>query len=278
MFGAGAHGNKAALTLTNPISADLSVMRPSILPNLVDAAARNADRGMADAALFEIGNIYRSADARGQVATATLLRTGDARRRHWAEPARAVDAYDVKADTLAVLEACGVNTASLQITADAPEWYHPGRSGQFRLGRDVVACFGELHPALLAHLKREEPMAGAEIFIASLPQPKRRGPQKELLKPSPFQPLHRDFAFIADRALAAETLAKALRGVDRNLVSAVDIFDVYQGKGVPEGKKSIALSVTIQPVDKTLTDAEIVTLSEKLVAAAAKAGASLRGT
>lgn len=277
LFGIHLHQNKAALTLSNPISADLSVMRPSILPNLVDAAARNTDRGYPDAALFEIGNIYRAPDAKGQILTATALRCGQAQSRHWAGQPRTVDAYDAKADALAILEACGVNTANLQLTTDAPDWYHPGRSGQFKQGQTVLASFGELHPGLLAQLKREEAMVGVEVFLAHIPAPKRKGPQKELLKPSPFQPLNRDFAFIVDATLRGETLVRALRAVDKQLITGVDIFDVYAGKGVPEGKKSLAISVTLQPVDKTLTDGEIVALTDKIIEAAAKAGATLRG-
>lgn len=266
----------AALTIANPISQDLAVMRPSVLPNLIDAAGRNADRGQQDAALFEIGSVFRGTDAKGQILTATTLRSGNARPRHWSEAARAVDVYDAKADALAMLEACGVNLSSVQITADAPDWYHPGRSGQIKLGREVLAVFGEIHPAILQKLKRDEAMAGAEVFIAALPLPKKKGPQKELLKPSPFQPVSRDFAFVADRSLAADTLVKAIRGVDRNLIAGVDVFDVYQGKGVPEGKKSLALAVALQPADKTLTDADITDISAKIIAAAEKAGAQLR--
>lgn len=277
MFGVHLYQNKAALTLTNPISADLAVMRPSILPNLVDAAARNTDRGLEDSALFEIGNVYRATDAKGQVLTATILRSGHARARHWAEAPRAVDVYDAKADVLAVLEACGINLAGVQITTDAPEWYHPGRSGQIKQGHTVLASFGELHPALLAKLKREEAMAGAEIFLANMPAPKKKGPQKELLKPSPFQPVSRDFAFIADTALEADKLVRAIKTADKALITHVDIFDVYQGKGVEPGKKSLAVAVTLQPIDKTLTDAEIVAVSDKILAAAKQAGAVLRG-
>jgi phenylalanyl-tRNA synthetase beta chain len=276
LFGIHLFQNKAALTLTNPISSDLAVMRPSILPNLLDAAARNTDRDIGDSALFEIGNVYRSTDAKGQILTASLLRSGNARPRHWAEGARRVDAYDVKADALAALEACGINTAGVQITADAPEWYHPGRSGQIKQGQTVLASFGEIHPGLLAKLKREEAMAAAEIFIGLMPPAKRKGPQKDLLKPSIFQPLRRDFAFIAAAAMTAEQLLRAIRAADKLLITAVEIFDVYQGKGVEPGKKSIGVSVTLQPQDKTLTDAEIVVLCDKIVAAAAQLGAELR--
>lgn len=276
MFGAHLHQNKAALTLTNPISADLSVMRPSILPNLVDAAGRNTDRGLTDSALFEIGNIYRSADAKGQILTATLLRVSHATPRHWAQTQRRVDVYDAKADVLAVLEACGINLSGVQITTDAPAWYHPGRSGQIKQGQTVLASFGELHPALLDRLKRDEAMTGAEIFLANMPAPKKKGPQKDLLKPSPFQPVSRDFAFIADAALPADKLIRAIKAADKALISTVDIFDVYQGKGVEPGKKSLAVAVTLQPIDKTLTDTDIVAVSDKILAAAREAGATLR--
>lgn len=270
LFGAQLHQNKKALTLTNPISSELSVMRPSILPNLIAAAGRNADRGFADACLFEIGNTYKATTAEGQLMTAAGLRSGSAVPRHWSGPARDVDAFDAKADALAVLESCGVNPASVQITADAPEWYHPGRSGVLRQGPAVLAYFGEIHPAILAVMKREEKYAGFEVFLGALPQPKKKGPRKELLKPSPFQPLSRDFAFVVDEKTEAEKLIRAIKAADKALIANVEIFDVYQGKGVEPGMKSIALGVTIQPVEKTLTDEEIVALSQKIVDSVAK--------
>ncbi|MEZ0261202.1 MAG: phenylalanine--tRNA ligase subunit beta [Alphaproteobacteria bacterium] len=265
LFGAQLHQNKKALTLTNPISSELSVMRPSILPNLIAAAGRNADRGYADACLFEIGNTYKATTAEGQQMTATGLRSGSAVARHWAGPARDVDAFDAKADALAVLESCGVNPAGVQVTADAPEWYHPGRSGALRQGPLVLAYFGEIHPAVLAAMKREEKCAGFEVFLGTLPQPKKKGSRKELLKPSPFQPLSRDFAFVVDEKVEAEKLIRAIKAADKALIAGVDIFDVYTGKGVDPGKKSVALGVIIQPVEKTLTDEEIVALSQKIV-------------
>lgn len=265
LFGANLNQNKKTLTLSNPISVELSVMRPSILPNLVAAAGRNFDRGYPDACLFEIGNIYRSTEAEGQVMTATGLRSGNAAPRHWSSPARDVDVYDAKADALAVLESCGINTNGVQISPDAPEWYHPGRSGTLRLGPAALAYFGELHPFILLQMKREEKYAGFEVFLPALPQPKKRGARKELLKPSPFQPLSRDFAFIVDEKTEAEKILRAVRSADKALISHADIFDVYAGKGVEAGKKSVALSVTIQPGDKTLTDAEIQALCQKIV-------------
>lgn len=277
LFGANDTQQKKALTLLNPISADLAVMRPSILPNLIEAAGRSADRGMPDAGLFEIGNIYKSPEAAGQIAVAAGLRSGNAVPRHWSGPARAVDALDAKADAFSILETCGVNIAGVQVTTDAPEWYHPGRSGVLRQGAVILGYFGEIHPAVMAKLKREEASAAFEVLLQNVPQPKKKGPRKELLKPSPFQPVFRDFAFIVDEKVEAEKILRAIRGAERGLIAAVDIFDVYTGKGVEAGKKSVALGVTIQPVEKTLTEAEISALSQKIVDAVQKqAGGVLR--
>jgi phenylalanyl-tRNA synthetase beta chain len=277
LFGAHMNQNKKALTLINPISADLAVMRPSILPNLIEAAGKNADRGYPDAALFEVGGIYKSSEQDGQLTVATGLRSGNAERRHWSHPARAADALDAKGDALAVLESCGVNAASIQITQDAPEWYHPGRSGALRLGPTVLAYFGEIHPAVLMALKRDEVSAGFEVFLQNVPVPKKKGTRRDLLKPSPFQPVSRDFAFIVDQSVEAEKLVRAVKGVDKALITHVEIFDVYTGKGVDPGKKSIALAITLQPVDKTLTDEEINAVSQKIVENVTKqTGAVLR--
>ncbi len=289
LFGAQLHQNKKALTLVNPISADLAVMRPSILPNLIEAAGKNTDRGYPDAALFEVGGVYKSPEQNGQLTVAAGLRSGNSERRHWSHPARAADALDAKADAQAVLEACGVNPASLQISADAPDWYHPGRSGVFRLGPTVLAHFGEIHPEVLLKLLPsfskafssafggQQTCAGFEVFLQSLPAPKNKGPRKELLKPSPFQPVSRDFAFIVDQAVEADKLVRAIKGVDKAMIANVDIFDVYTGKGVDAGKKSVALAVILQPVEKTLTDEEIAALSAKIIESVQKqTGGSLR--
>jgi phenylalanyl-tRNA synthetase beta chain len=265
LFGANDTQQKKALTLLNPISADLAVMRPSILPNLIEAAGRSVDRGIPDAGLFEIGNIYKSPEASGQLAVAAGVRSGNAVPRHWSGAARAVDALDAKADALAVLETCGINVSGVQITTDAPEWYHPGRSGVLRQGAAVLASFGEIHPSVMEKLKRDEVCVGFEVLLQNVPLPRKKGPRRDLLKPSSFQPVLRDFAFIVDEELEVEKLMRAVRGAEKALVSAVDIFDVYMGKGVTPGKKSVALSVTIQPVEKTLTDEEINLLSQKII-------------
>ncbi|MDE1901355.1 MAG: phenylalanine--tRNA ligase subunit beta [Alphaproteobacteria bacterium] len=266
-----------ALRLVNPISSDLDVMRPSILGNLIQAAKRNADRGFAEAALFEIGPVFRDQTPEGQSMIATALRAG-ATPRHWAQPVRAVDAYDAKADALAALAAAGAPVASLQITADAPAWYHPGRSGSLRLGPTVLAFFGEIHPSVLAACDAAGPMAGCEIFMANIPAARATGTAKPLLKLDALQPVSRDFAFVVGRDITAAKLIKAVRDADKNLIRDVSVFDVYQGDKVEAGKKSIAVSVTLQPADKSLTDAEIDAIAAKIAASVAKVtGATLRG-
>ncbi len=262
------------LRLLNPISADLDVMRPSLLPNLIAAAGRNADRGWADVGLFEVGPAFRTAAPEGQDLVACGVRSGAMVPRHWAVPTRAVDVFDAKADALAVLEGAGAPSANLQITTDAPGWYHPGRSGVFRLGAAVLGRFGEIHPGVLELLGVKGAMVGFEVFLEALPQSKKKaGPARALLKLSAFQPIRRDFAFVVDQSVEADKVIRAARGADKLLVREVTVFDRYQGPGVESGKKSLALTVTLQPQEKTLTEAEIELVAGKIVAAVVKATA-----
>ena len=267
------------LTLLNPISADLDVMRPSILPNLISAAGRNAARGYPDVGLFEVGPSYRSAAEGGQELIAAGIRAGKAVPRHWNETERAADAYDAKADALATLEALGVPTGNLVVSLDAPDWYHPGRSGALRLGASVLARFGEIHPAVLDELDVAGPVAAFEVLLDAIALPRKKtGTAKPLLELSPFQPLHRDFAFVVDGRVEADRLVRAAKGADKALVTGVEVFDLYAGSGVPDGHKSLAVTVTLQPRERTLTDAEIEAVAGKIVAAVNKAtGATLRG-
>ncbi len=268
------------LTLDNPISAELDVMRPSILGNLAQAAARNADRGFPDAALFELGSIYRDDTPAGEVLTATGLRAGAGSPRAWTGGARAVDAFDAKGDVLAALQMLGAPVENLVVSTDAPAWYHPGRSGALRLGPTVVAWFGELHPRVARALDLKGPVAAFELIVEAIPRPKagKQGKLKAPPKLPPFQPLVRDFAFLVEAAVPAEKLVRAAKGADKALVTGVEVFDLYQGQGVPAGQKSLALAVTLQPTAATLTDKEIEAVAAKIVAAVAKAtGAVLRG-
>lgn len=265
-----------ALHLENPIASDLDQMRPTPLASLAMAAAQNAARGFADVALAEVGGGYRDTTPSGQLAMACGLRAG-ASPASWVAPARPVDALDAKGDVLAVLEALGVPMASLQVTTDAPGHYHPGRSGVLRQGPKVVlAQFGQLHPRLCAALDVPAGAVGFEIFLDAIPEPKRR--KKAAPELSAFQPVRRDFAFLVDADAPAEKLLRAVSAAERNLITDVVLFDRYAGDRLPEGKVSLALQVTLQPREKTLTDAEIEAVGTKIVAAAAKAvGATLRG-
>lgn len=269
-----------ALTLANPISAELDRMRPTPLANLILAAGRNRDRGFSDVALFEAGPAFSGIKPDGQSLVAAGIRMGNHGPRHWsgAQASRPVDAFDAKADALATLTACGVPTENLQVSRDAPEWYHPGRSGSLRLGPNILAHFGEIHPELAEDMGVRSALTGFEVFLDRLPEIRRKGTAKPALTLSAFQPVSRDFAFTLDVKTDAESLVKAIRAVDKKLVQSIGIFDVYTGKGVEDGKKSVAVSVTIQPEDRTLTDAEIEALSKKIVeSVAAKAGGVLRG-
>ncbi len=263
------------LRLLNPIGADLDVMRPSILGNLVLAAKRNADRGFGDVGIFEVGPVYKNATPAGQETVAAGLRAGMT-PRNWASPARTVDAYDAKADAIAALAMAGAPVGSLQVTADAPPYYHPGRSGVLRLGPAALAYFGEIHPAVLAACDASGPMAACEVFVAAIP-PSRGGNARPLLKLEPLMPLVRDFAFVVDKAVTAAKLIRAAKDAEKNLIREVTVFDVFEGARLGGDKKSVALSVTLQPSDKTLTDAEIEQIVARITAAVTKAtGATLR--
>jgi len=271
-------GGGAALTLANPISAELDVMRPSVLPNLLTAAQRNADRGYPNGALFEIGPLYRDDTPEGQWQMATGIRAGRTGVKRWDDPGGAVDAFLAKADASAALAAAGVALESLQVASEAPAWYHPGRSGTLRQGNKPLAHFGELHPAMLERLGVAGPAVGFEMFLDAVPAPRaRQSRARPLLVLSPFQPVERDFAFVVDESVSAETVLRAARNLDKKLVAEVRLFDVYRGKGVEEGKKSLAITVVLLPTEATLTDEAIDAFSKKLVAAVEKAsGGSLR--
>jgi phenylalanyl-tRNA synthetase beta chain len=266
------------LILANPIASDLGVMRPSILPNLIAALQRNADRGRDDLALFEAGPDYqgdRPEDQRDIVAGARRI----APPRHWEKQGEADGVFIVKADAIAALEAAGAPAASLQATADAPSYFHPGRSGALRLGAKALAFFGEAHPRMLKAMDIDGRVYAFEVMLGAIPPAKPRAAKtKPALAASGLLPVTRDFAFLVDEAVAAEALVKAVKGADKALIANARLFDVYAGQGVPAGKKSLAVEVTLQPKDKTLTDAEIEAVGAMIVAAVAKAtGGALRG-
>ena len=273
LFGGGAD----ELVLANPIAAELDCMRPSILPNLIEAVGRNANRGFADAALYEIGPVYLGDGPNDQrTSIAAVLSAHPA--RHWS--CKAGDPlFALKGDLMALLEEIGAPLGALQtVQGQAGSWWHPGRSASLQLGpKTTVASFGEIHPAVLKALDVEGPVYGFEITLDLIPPPKRRAVKtRPAFDGSSLMPLSRDFAFLADRSKAAGDLTRAAAGADKALIAGVSVFDIYEGKGVPEGQKSVALEVTIQPRDHTLTDAEIEALAGGVIAAVEKAGGKLR--
>ncbi len=266
------------LILANPISSDLGAMRPSMLPNLIAALQRNADRSIDDLALFEVAPVYASDRPDGQRSVAGGARLSNP-KRHWAKTERRDDLFTVKADAIAALEAAGANVDQAQTTTDAPDWYHPGRSGVLRLGPKLaLAHFGEIHPRILKEMDVDGPVYGFEVFLDAIPAPKPKPTKtKPALDAADLSPVRRDFAFVVDEGVTAEALIKAVRGAEKKLIADVGLFDVYQGKGIAEGKKSIAVEVTLQPRDKTLTDEEIERIGGAIVAAVEKAtGGALR--
>src|SRR6185312_1954521 len=277
-------GGQPELALANPIAAELSDMRPSLLPGLIMAAQRNADRGIGDVALFEVGQIFKGDKPEDQFTAAAGLRRAlakpDGAGRDWSRAATPVDAFDAKADAWAVLAAAGAPMAALQIVAGGPAWLHPGRSGTIQMGpKNVIGFFGELHPRTLAALKAEGPLVAFEVMLETIPEPKAKATRaKPMLELSAFQPVERDFAFIVDRKVKAGDIVRTALGVDRKLITKVSVFDVYEGKGIDPGKKSIAIAVTLQPREKTMTDQEIEALAGKIVAEVTKrTGGVLRG-
>ncbi|MBO1361644.1 phenylalanine--tRNA ligase subunit beta [Acetobacter sacchari] len=265
-------GAPESLRLLNPIAADLDQMRPSPLPGLLSAAKRNAARGWQDVALFEIGGAF---DENGQATVAAALRAGRTSRTPGGGGAPMTFA-EAKADAIDLALSLGVAAEALTTTADAPSYYHPGRSGALRLGpKAVLAWFGELHPSVLKEAGVDLPVTACEVFLDRIADPKRR--RKNAPSLSPLQPVRRDFAFLADKETAVESVLRAVRGAERNLIVGVSLFDVYEGPKVQEGSKSVGVEVTLQPRDASLTDADIEAVAARIVAAVAKAtGATLR--
>ncbi|NTI60161.1 phenylalanine--tRNA ligase subunit beta [Agrobacterium rhizogenes] len=284
LFGGGSN----ALKLANPIAADMSDMRPSLLPGLLSAAQRNADKGYGDVAIFEVSGTYENDRPEGQRRVAGGIRRGTATLagagRMWSNAAKGggkpVDVFDAKADALAVLEACGLPMGNIQIEQGGPAWYHPGRSGTIKMGPKVVlGYFGEFHPKTLEALDVAGALAGFEVYIDAMPEPKKKATRtKPALELSPFQAVKRDFAFVVDKSVEAGTIIRAATGADRKLITGVNVFDIFEGASLGEDKKSIAIEVQIQPAERTLTDEDFEALTQKIVANVTKTtGGVLRG-
>ncbi len=268
--------NSKGIKITNPIASDLDEMRPSLVPNLLSAVARNAARGTPDVQVFEVGPQFYGAQPNEQQMVACAVRSGKTGPRAWNEQPREVDVFDAKADALSALASVDAPVQSLQVYRNAPSWYHPGRSGTLCLGKTVLANFGQIHPAVLKAFGIKENVVACEVFLDNLPPTKAKNKNKAL-RVSSLMPLSRDFAFLMDKQVEVAKLMNAIRGVDKELIADVRLFDVYEGDKCPAGKKSVALEVVIQPKDKTLTDEEIESLSRRIIGIAGKvAGAELR--
>jgi phenylalanyl-tRNA synthetase beta chain len=274
-------GGGPEMALDNPISADLSHMRPSALPALAAAAARNQARGAAEIALFELGPAFDGPEPGQQREVAAILRVGATAPREWSGARRPVDLWDARADAEAALAACGVAADRLQVAREAPGWLHPGRSGALKQGRDVLAVFGELHPKVAAAFDLKGAAVAALAFPEAVPPAKARGATRPALASSAFQAVERDFAFVVDARVEAAALLRAARGADRKLIAAADVFDVFDGPraaaALGPGRKSVALWVRLEPADRTLTEDEIAAVASKVVEAVTKAtGGTLR--
>lgn len=260
-----------SLRLTNPISIEMGFMRPSIIPNLIQAAIRNQARGQASVALFEVGPQFGNG---AQTLAATGLLSGLTGPRHWAQAPRPVDVFDAKAHVLAVLATLGMAESSLQIDATGPDYYHPGRKGSIKQGNRTFAHFGEIHPGIITNLSGDGAFAGFEVFLDQLPPLRLK---KSTLQLSPYQPVMRDFAFVVDEAIAADQVMKAIGKVDRSLIATIHIFDVYKGDKLENGKKSLGIQIRLEPQNGTLTDAQITEVCDNIVSSVIKAtGGALR--
>ncbi|NOX39185.1 MAG: phenylalanine--tRNA ligase subunit beta [Alphaproteobacteria bacterium] len=277
MFG----GGQDATRLANPISSEMSHMRPNLLPGLLQAAARNQARGFADLALFEVGPAFDGGEPEDQHMEASGLSIGMNGPRDAHDTRRAVDLYDAKADAEAVLAAIGA-PVKLMVRRDVPNWWHPGRAGHLSLGpKNILASFGEVHPKVLSAMGIKGPAVAFTIFVVNAPFPKSRSATRPALKISDLQSVERDFSFVVDQKVEALTLLNAAKGADKALITAASVFDVFAGEKAAsqmgEGNKSIAISVRLQPKNATLTDAEIEAVSAKIIDKVAKAtGGTLR--
>jgi phenylalanyl-tRNA synthetase beta chain len=275
-------GGSRALALANPIAADLSDMRPSLIPGLVAAAERNARRAISDVALFEVGQVFLGSGENDQRIAAAAVRRGRAKTgeegRNWSGGGL-VDVFDAKRDVMALLSALGVNANAVQVVAGGPSFLHPGRSATLQFGpKTIVGWFGQLHPSTCNALDAEGPIVAFEITLDAVPAPKAKSSKtKPKLNRSDFMPVERDLAFIVGETVSAGDILKAAESAERSLVAKIGVFDVYRGEGMAEGAKSIAIHVSLQPRERTLTEAEIDAAISKIVAEVSKkTGATLR--
>ncbi|MFZ1103141.1 MAG: phenylalanine--tRNA ligase subunit beta [Hyphomicrobiaceae bacterium] len=269
-------GGHPGLELANPISPEMTTMRPSLLPALLAAAQRNRNRGATDVGLFEVGQAYRGDAPEDQLVAASGVRAGASALtgagRHWAGATPEAGLFEAKADVVALLAALGFDAAKAQVVREAPAWFHPGRSAALKLGpKTTLAHFGEIHPATLALMDVAGPVAAFEVFVEAIPAQKRKSLAKPPLEAADLLPVRRDFAFLLDAKVPSGDVVRAAFGADRKLIANVSVFDVFEGKALGEGKKSLALEVTLQPRERTLTDAEIEAVAQRIIAEVGRA-------
>ncbi len=276
-------GGQESLEIANPISSEMTTMRPSLLPGLLAAAERNRNRGLSDIGLFEVGQIYRGDAPEDQFTAATAIRAGAislaGTGRHWEGTAVKAGLFEAKSDVVDLLGQLGFDASKAQVTRDVPGWFHPGRSAALKLGPKVtLAHFGEIHPHTLKSVDLAGPVAAFELYIEAIPPARKKGTGREAMEALDLLPVRRDFAFILDRKVLAADVMKAAASADKTLISDVSVFDVFEGAALGEGKKSIALEVTMQPRDKTLTESQIESVAAKIIAQVEKAtGGRIRG-
>ncbi len=263
--------------LSNPIASDLDELRPSLVPNLLSAVKRNQDTGVQDVQLFEVGPEFYSDKCGEQRLVACAVRAGSYLPKAWNDHERAVDVFDAKQDAISALMAADA-PENMVVYKNAPSWYHPGRSGSLQLGKNKLAVFGEIHPRILKAFDIKTPVVACEVYLDMLPPVKQReNKMQKVFQKSQYQAVTRDFAFVMDKDVEAQKLLSSIQNVDKNLIQSVSVFDVYEGEHLPEGKKQIAVQVVIQSMEKTLTDAEIETLSQQILNYVTKnTGAELR--
>lgn len=268
---------KEAVILQNPIVKELNEMRPSILPNLLQAVKNNIARGYANLSIFEVGPQFFGRNPNEQITVASGIRSGMTGKKDWQHNFREYDVFDVKADALAVIAAAKGPYENPQITLDAPQYYHPGRSGTVRLGKNVLAYFGELHPSILKALDIKSRVVAFEVNLNNIPLPKKQIKSRKKLELSAFQPVDKDLAFVLDKSISASAVIAAAKNADRNHITDVRVFDVYEGENLPSGKKSLAIGLTFQPLEQTFTDKDIENLMNKvIVEVGKKTGGELR--
>ncbi len=276
-------GGEPELELQNPISVEMSSMRPSLLSGLLAAVARNQNRGFQNLAVFEIGNTYHGITDGDQHLVASGVRAGNAhlegQGRQWQRQLPPVDVYDAKADAAALITALGIDISKIQITRDAPAWFHPGRSGTIKMGpKNCLAHFGELHPTTLNLMDIDGAAVAFEVFIGAIPAARRKARPRPPMESSDLLPVLRDMAFLVDKSVSSADIVRAAVNADKALISDVYVFDQFEGEPLEVDKKSLAIEVTLQPKTKALTLAEIDALMEKVSTAVSKAtGGTLRG-